>query len=480
MNLGEDLVNPDVSDTLEAKPFSKRTWVGLLGVEIVIVVMGMLFPWLTLAGIGGLMGLSFLVLFVPSRPEWFYYLVIMTSALDYFGTIMTGQTFNLTYFHVTLLLTIASYITYAIMNQRWTFPVTRFNMPFLAFWGMALFSLFYCANWKAGAIMCIRLFFLAILFFLTVLIVRTKPKMQWTIFFLLFTVVAISVIATYQLVTNREFLPPELANRFGHGINRAEGTFANANWMAAFVMIGTILSFSFLLNLPTLFWKKMVLVGVGASSALALLASFSRSGWLSVAIGIGLVPFLSGKLKGSLKFLPLIPLSVLLLFLMFPHVEEFTSRFSSIFVLGTSNASRIYLIISGFWIFLDHPLFGIGIRSFPVVYEESYIHPDMPLTEVIESHTLPVEVLAELGIIGFLILIWLFYVVIREGFLAIKTVRDRYLRALQIGLLAGFLALMVNNLFNNNLADNFLWIMMGLIFAVRRIDVDHTSMVVPK
>ena len=136
-------MNPDVIGTSEAKPFSRKTWVGLLAIEMVIVVMGMLFPGLTLAGIGGLIGLTFLLLFVPSRPEWFYYLVIATSALDYFGTIMTGKTFNLTYFHVALLFTVASYVTYAIMNQRWEFPITKFNMPFLAFWGMALFSLFY-------------------------------------------------------------------------------------------------------------------------------------------------------------------------------------------------------------------------------------------------------------------------------------------------------------------------------------------------
>jgi len=462
-------VSLNATAVLPVRAPGKRLVATLLATEILAVVLGIVFPGLTLMGLGAIMGLAFLVVFVPTRPEIFYTLVIATSALDYFGTISSFGDYSVTCFHVALLLTIVSYVTHSVLNRRWEFPSTGFNAPFLAFWGLAVFSLFYSADPRAGAIEVVRLLFLGVLFFLTVLIVRSKPKMQWMVFLLLLTVVAMSVIATYQLVANKDFLPSEFASRFGHGVNRSEGTFANANWLAAFVMIGTIVGFSFLLNYSRSPWKKLLVVGVVASSTLALLASFSRSGWLSVAVGIALVAFLSGKLRSSLRLLPLVLLCILVLLLMFPHPETYTSRLTSMFELGASNASRIYLAISGLWIFLDHPLLGVGLRSFPAVYQKSYIHPDMPLLGVVESHTLPIEVLAELGIVGFLLLIWLFYSVVREASVTIRTSKDGYLRALQIGLLSSFLALMVNNLFSNNLGDNFLWIVMGLIFAARRI-----------
>jgi O-antigen ligase len=155
---------------------------------------------------------------------------------------------------------------------------------------------------------------------------------------------------------------------------------------------------------------------------------------------------------------------------MFPHVELFSSRLRSFLELGASNASRVCLAISGLWMFRDHPLFGVGIGSFSTVYERSYVHPAMPVVQITKSHTLPVQVLAELGIIGFLLLVWFCYAIIREGLLAIKDIRDPYLRALEVGLVAVFLALMVNSLFNNHLGDNFLWVTIGLIFATRRAD----------
>jgi hypothetical protein len=209
-----------------------------------VLVLGVVFPKPTLLALGILVAAACFVLFFPSRPEWFFYLVIVTSGLDYFGIIATSQTYNVTYFQFALLLAIASYVAYAAMNQQWDLPGTRASMPFLALWGMAAFSLLYCASWQDGVVLVIRILFLGILSFLTVLVVRTKPKMAQTVFFLLATAVVVSVMATYQLVMDKEFLPPELANQFGHGVNRAEGTFANANWMAAFVMIGPVLSLS--------------------------------------------------------------------------------------------------------------------------------------------------------------------------------------------------------------------------------------------
>lgn len=448
---------------------TKRTLAAFLAIEITVMAVAIVLPELTMRAAACLIGLGLIACFAPTRPEYFYALAVFCSGLDYFGIVGTAEHYFVTLFQFALLLAIASYATFAVLNRSVGFPRTRFNLPFLVYGGLATFSLLYAADWVAGAVWVVRFFFLGGLFFLTILVARNKEHLATITFVLLLTVAVVSVIAVYQLVMNKEFLPPELANKLGHGVNRAEGTFANANWMAAFVMIGTIVSFSFLVNLPMRFWRKMAVVILAASSVAALLASFSRSGWLSVFTGIMLVPLLSGKLKIALKLLPLMAVPVLILFITFPQSDVFGSRFQSTFVMGPSNASRICLAISGLWIFLDHPLLGVGIRSFPIVYQKSYVHPDMPLTDVTTSHTLPVEVLAELGIVGFLLLVWLFCAVLREGLDAIKEAPDSYLRALEIGLVASFLALLVNNLFNNNFGDNFLWITMGLIFAARRV-----------
>ena len=115
-------------------------------------------------------------------------------------------------------------------------------------------------------------------------------------------------------------------------------------------------------------------------------------------------------------------------------------------------------------------LLGVGFRGFPVYYEQYYRPPSQTLYNVFESHTLPVQIFAELGIIGltlFAIILIRYYKFAAASILQIK---QPTLRACQIGTLASMIGLLTNSMLSPGMLEhNFLWIGLGLTFAIDRM-----------
>ncbi|MCK5733267.1 MAG: hypothetical protein KAI38_03715, partial [Candidatus Latescibacteria bacterium] len=84
-------------------------------------------------------------------------------------------------------------------------------------------------------------------------------------------------------------------------------------------------------------------------------------------------------------------------------------------------------------------------------------------------HTLPATIIAEFGIVGFAIGIWLVVVVLKAGIQAFRQTEDEYLRAAQLGLVVAFIGYQVSMVFTGAITDNFFWIVTGMLFAVRGV-----------
>ena len=124
---------------------------------------------------------------------------------------------------------------------------------------------------------------------------------------------------------------------------------------------------------------------------------------------------------------------------------------------------------SGFRMFLDSPIWGLGYRSFPLVYDY-YINPDLPWETLYikESHTLFICLLAELGVIGFIIVFFWFKQVLTDCYKSIKVDKNKFTRAILIGSFSLFVAFNLNFLFYGNLFPQFnlIWLNFGLIYAI--------------
>ena len=184
------------------------------------------------------------------------------------------------------------------------------------------------------------------------------------------------------------------------------------------------------------------------------------------------------KFRYLFSFGIIFALFIIVLILFTPFSDYVFFRFTTIFNPSEdpSSQSRICLAISAWWMFLDNPIFGVGFRGYPKLAYD-YIHPQMPqvLSDVREAHTLPAEIIAELGLVGVIVTTWIFVVIVREAILGIKELKDDFLSKSEIIFFSLFIAFLVNFLFATDLVNNVFWIVTGMIYAVRRMPSNSAS-----
>lgn len=125
---------------------------------------------------------------------------------------------------------------------------------------------------------------------------------------------------------------------------------------------------------------------------LALISTFSQSSFLALVAGLAVIAALAFSLRYTLAALAGLVLAGIL-FLAFAGglVKLDPER------LNPQTGGRADLVSGGLELAAKRPLFGFGSGSFSVSFQEEIAGPDAPVTE---SHTEPITVAAEGGLVG--------------------------------------------------------------------------------
>jgi O-antigen ligase len=80
---------------------------------------------------------------------------------------------------------------------------------------------------------------------------------------------------------------------------------------------------------------------------------------------------------------------------------------------GSSVGQRITFFINSFEIFKSSPIYGVGVGDYPAEYQKinEVFSPEVPNT--VHPHNMYMLILAEIGIIGFVSFLWIFYTQLR-------------------------------------------------------------------
>ncbi len=178
-----------------------------------------------------------------------------------------------------------------------------------------------------------------------------------------------------------------------------------------YLTIGEIKLLLFLSAFPLLFSKEKLLIDkkywviILIPILISLIITQSRNVYLALFICLLIFGIFRNR-----KFLLIYLISLLILFIILP--EDFQSRTKSIVDLKhPSNETRIRMWETGFRIFLDYPVLGIGDAKMREIYSEY----QTPLTDVEGSHfhSNYIMILVTTGLTGFIlflgIMICLFY-----------------------------------------------------------------------
>jgi O-antigen ligase len=214
-------------------------------------------------------------------------------------------------------------------------------------------------------------------------------------------------------------------------------------------------------------WKWAALVM--PALLVAVTVTLTRSAWVGVAVGVGLLFVLK-----DLRLTALIPVVVALLFALAP--DSVTDRIMSVSNLrDPSSRDRIAMLQTGTAMIKDHPLTGVGPNMVQRVYAQ-YRDPNSVQKINPHLHNVPLQIAAERGLPA--LMVWIAFVVaLAIGvFRLFRTSVDRTLPA---AALAAIGAMLAAGIFEYNFGDSeFLMLFLVIVtlpFAAVRAPLDSTT-----
>ena len=132
-----------------------------------------------------------------------------------------------------------------------------------------------------------------------------------------------------------------------------------------------------------------------------------------------------------------------------------------------SSRIRIWTIQYAWEGFKEHPLLGIGYSNY-IFYSGYRFYPEVYGTAMNfpEVNNYPMKVLSEMGIIGFIVLLWLFVKIIRSTVSSIKSEKNRSTQTIMISFLISFIALSSQMLFYSYITLAYLWFMLAMMLSL--------------
>lgn len=479
-------LTPTPTRRLLPLPLDRRAFAAFVGVQVAVLVALVYLPLQLFAAAAlGTAG----AIFLASLFVWPWIIVpaiVATTALDITGQLVkqTGLGIPVTGFHIAFALMAIGIFTSSSLRRRVTLPAFELKVPLFALWGVMAFSLLYTPNLAEGTVGVMRTLALIGFLYGTQVLIDSRCAVNLVAVSMGAAMIGGAALAVGQMMSEEFYLPASFVIAVGANAPRATGTFHNPNTFGTFLMCGTVFLLGVLFNSRPSRGRVVFLLTAIATGLVGLVVTFSRANWLAALVGIGLVLFLSGKLRyavyaGLAGLVAIVGIKEFV-----PFAEHIYQRFVSIFTAidqfsetgRASSSARIYFALAGLEMWLDNPILGAGWRAFPVLFD-AYKSPSFPhWVPTKESHTLFANILAEVGLVGFLASAWIVVRTVRRGWEALRRAQDPQLRGTMAGLVCVIIAFQVSLSFTADFSNNFLWFFTGMVFAVARlIEVDAAA-----
>ncbi|QOY61979.1 O-antigen ligase family protein [Lysobacter sp. H21R4] len=251
---------------------------------------------------------------------------------------------------------------------------------------------------------------------------------------------------------------------------RISGTFSllGANEFAAFCVTVGVVLFALLIS-ARLSWRWRLLLGVGmACTVMGVLYAYSRTGYISLILGLVAVILVW---RGRWKLLLPLLLAAALLPGLLPYsvVERFDSTNVDAGERDESTELRFVYWQVAWDNFTRHPIVGTGFQSFH--------HPEInPYRK--DTHNLYLRTLTEGGVIGALVLLGLLLAILRTALREMAHSRSGTLRyALALGVTGAWIGLICGNLFGDRFTyypmAAYFWAYVALVVKARHLPAEE-------
>jgi O-antigen ligase len=334
-------------------------------------------------------------------------------------------------------------------------------------WPLALFvlwislSILWTDDVREGAV---TLFFFVLPFSLLAVALARLPWsdlwLAWLSRLLIAMALVFAAVGISQWLTRDIFWNPKvIAGNVFAPFYRVNSVFWDPSIYGRFLVIAILVALTFLLFARWRRWDLPLAIAI-AALWVGLLFSFSQSSFAALASGVVLAAALAWRWRAAAA-VALVAAVMIPIGFAAPQLEGVRdSVFTSTDRLNRASGGRAKLVSNGLRIAADHPLAGVGIGGFERAYRERV--EVSPRVEEPASHTTPVTIAAEAGIVGLALFAWLVGVALIVAFRRPGRATTARIAALAAGL--GFFAIFVHGLFYSGfLEDPMTWGFLALL-----------------
>jgi len=310
-----------------------------------------------------------------------------------------------------------------LIRGKRTFNFEIFDL-FVLMFGMLIFFSGFVSVSKSGSIKPALVYLCFTLFYFTAVnIIRSKEMIQRSVATLMFSGFLVAVYGVYQNyfgVGNQTWQDSDM---FSDITGRVVSTLENPNVLAEYLIL--IIPFVIVsLFIERQIKTRMPYIIYTVFTVMCLVYTWSRGSWLGfIAASLILFIILNKKVIAAYFGIAiLVPLSPLVL------SETIVQRFTSIGNITDSSTSyRVSIWTASLNMIKNHLIegIGVGIESFKLVYPEFAL---AGIEGAPHSHSLYLQVCAESGVIGLIVLVFIIFFFMQYCFSAIKKANEKYVK----------------------------------------------------
>lgn len=389
-------------------------------------------------------------------------LMVVTLPLDMYGRVLSAGSVTITAFHVMLGLTLVSWAVGLAWraDAKVRFSVVDIGMAVLVL--AAVWSLPFSLDRRDTVVAIVRLAFLWAFVLLYANAMSDRRVLGWVAGALMATGAVSSAFALAQyFVPGFDYGNVISVRQDGVVIRRVGALFDDPNYFAGFASLAFVVALGYLLHARRMRFVAP-LAACGALCGGAVIATFSRTGWVGVAVG-AVVLVLTAPPKRRVWLIVLG--GVIVAAVIAARPDMIIDRIASIGDVGGDNSigTRFYMLGSSVEMIRDYWTFGTGLSAYDVAFPA--YRAAGTLSGVIRPHQLPLALWAEMGMAGIIaeiVLVWALA----------KTFVRRRVRAWTVAesfAAAGLVSLLVQSLFQYYLYFDYLWLFMAFAVAANRL-----------
>jgi O-antigen ligase len=281
-------------------------------------------------------------------------------------------------------------------------------------------------------------------------LLRASQARKLTVIFVLYGF-TLAALALLQGITRSDKLLWIRQPRLGGWIY---GSYVNHNHYAGLMEL--LMPIPLVLSLTHMAHRKeRTAAGIAAAIMTGtVFLSGSRGGMLAIVVEFIVLAVILVRYKKGIRIALgvgafAVALVCLLAWLGGPQLSERVSSISSEARTEISGGMRLSIDRDAFRMFLERPLLGWGLRAFPVVYPQ--FRSFYTNFFVNEAHNDYLQLLAEMGLLGFGVMVWFLVVLYRTALGKIGNWTSDMTGAVTLACLLGSTGILVHSLFDFNL-----------------------------